>query len=116
MDNKMELKVFISETLQSIANGIIEAQNKMPLGATVNPSDIREQNNKPHGLNFNPMQDIEFDIAISVLEGSETKGGIGVLAGALNLGTSGKSENSNTSQSKIRFTVPMVFSQQKEKR
>lgn len=112
----MELKEFISKTLQSIANGIIDAQSKMPQGTTINPSDTRQVHGKPHGLNENTIQNVEFDVALTVIEGTETKGGIGVLGGALNLGMGGKSETANTLYNRIRFSVPMVFSQQNERR
>jgi len=112
----MELRDFISQALQDIANGIVDAQGKTPDGATVNPADTRGTDAKAHGLNGNPVQNVEFDVALTLLRGSETKGGIGVFAGAINLGSSGKSETANTSYSRVKFSIPMVFTQQSERR
>jgi len=111
----MELKDFVSQTLQEIIGGIKDAQSNVVQGGTINPSDIRG-GVQSHGLNGNPIQNIEFDIAVTVIEGKETKGGIGVFVGAVGLGTQGKSEASNTSYSRIKFCIPVTFPQQSERR
>jgi hypothetical protein len=55
------------------------------------------------------VQSIHFDVAISIEQGTETKGGIGLVVGAVTLGSQGKSDTSNTSQSRIQFTIPMAL-------
>jgi hypothetical protein len=55
------------------------------------------------------VQEIEFDVAVHATEGTETKGGIGIMVGAIGLGSQGKSQAGNASESRIRFTIPMVL-------
>jgi hypothetical protein len=114
----MELKNFVSQTLQEIISGIKDAQNSgIEEGGTINPPDQRGGNSTyAHGLNGNPIQNIDFDIAVTVIEGKETKGGIGVFTGSVGLGTQGRSDTSNTSYSRIKFCIPVTFPQQSEER
>lgn len=41
---------------------------------------------------------MEFDIAVTSIEGTETRGGIGVVAGVFALGSQGKSLENNQSK------------------
>jgi hypothetical protein len=52
---------------------------------------------------------VEFDIAVTVREGKETAGGIGVVVGAVALGSRGKSTDGNTTVSRLKFQVPVMF-------
>lgn len=55
---------------------------------------------------------VEFDVALTVTEGTGTKGGIGVFVGAINLGSAGESKNENVSISHVRFRVPLQLPQE----
>jgi len=55
------------------------------------------------------VQSISFDVAVSVAQGTETKGGVGLVVGPVALGSQGKSDASNTSMSRIQFRIPMVL-------
>ncbi|HWN95440.1 MAG TPA: hypothetical protein VNT99_10440, partial [Methylomirabilota bacterium] len=55
------------------------------------------------------VQKIDFDVAVTAEKGSETKGGIGIHVGTIALGTQGRSENTNSTVSRIRFSIPMVL-------
>ena len=116
----MDLRNFIKETLVQIAQGIDEASQALGgTSAIVNPRNVVGA----HGTNDakvygyvakdknmrQAVQSINFDVAISVAEGTETKGGIGLMVGAVALGSQGKSDASNTSQSRIQFNIPMVL-------
>ena len=57
---------------------------------------------------------VEFDIAVTAVDGKETKGGIGIVVGAIGLGSQGRSEERNTSISRIKFKVPIAFPNSKE--
>jgi hypothetical protein len=116
----MDLRNFIKETLVQIAQGIDDASQALE-GSTaiVNPRSVIGA----HGTNDakvygyvakdknmrQAVQSINFDVAISVAKGTETKGGVGLMVGAVALGSQGKSDASNTSQSRIQFTIPMVL-------
>jgi len=53
------------------------------------------------------VQIVNFDVALTVVEGTGTKGGIGVFAGAVNLGSSGQSNNETSSVSHVKFSIPL---------
>lgn len=52
---------------------------------------------------------LEFDIALTVSQATETKGGIAVVVGFLGLGSQGKTEKTNDSLSRVKFSVPIVL-------
>jgi len=112
----MELKDFISETLTQIIEGVNEAKNNIKdNGAEINPSlmgDINYVAKHGGGLHTNRgnyAQIVEFDVAVTATEGKGTKGGIGIVTGAINLGSAGQSKTENTSVSKIKFNVPLAL-------
>jgi hypothetical protein len=110
----MNLEDFVSQTLVQIVSGVKKAQAETaPLGAEVNP-----HLNSPHTelgkLGFlwaggRAVQVVHFDVALTVVEGTGTKGGIGVFSGAINLGSSGQSSSENRSVSHIKFGVPLAL-------
>jgi len=100
----MNIKTFVSESLTQIIEAVEEAQRKH-VSSAINPSfgsDFPEKENN-----------VEFDIAVTVESGTETKGGIAVFGGAINLGTHGKSEKSDVTVSRIKFSVPIAFQYRK---
>lgn len=116
----MDLRNFIKETLVQIAQGIDDASKALEdTTAIVNPKSVVGS----HGTNDakvygylaedksyrKAVQAINFDVAISVAQGTETKGGVGLVVGPVVLGSQGKSDAANTSQSRIQFTIPMVL-------
>ena len=111
----MDLKDFVSETLVQIATGVKDAQAKVKeLGGTVNPS-LNCGHEVASKLGFLYTRDsamapvVQFDVALTVTEGTGTKGGIGVFAGAVNLGSSGQSNNEQSSVSHVKFSVPLTL-------
>lgn len=115
----MELKDFVSKTLQEIVAGVKEAQENMVEGGEINPAYPMIRGGGKHtyltGSNGSPLQNVEFDVAVTATEGKGTKGGIGVFVGSVGLGTQGQSESSNTSISRITFSVPVTFPLQSKK-
>ena len=110
----MELKEFVAQTLTQIIDGVVQSQtNAIAHGALVNPHlNPMSGKNSEHGFlqcleGF--AQVVKFDVALTVTEGTGTKGGIGVFAGPVNLGTSGQSSNSNSSVSRVQFNVPLIL-------
>ena len=56
-----------------------------------------------------PASVVAFDVALTATEGTGSKGGIGVVAGIVSLGTAGHSNNENTSVSRVQFSIPVVL-------
>ena len=111
----MELKDFVAETLRQIIDGVKVAQEYgIGQGATVNPNNIFYradqgvvvlQDRETGAI----AKEIEFDVAVTVIEGTQTKGGIGVFVGPIGIGSQGQSNVSNQSISRIKFSVPVVL-------
>jgi hypothetical protein len=110
----MDLKDFISQTLVQISEGVSASGERISeLGGQVNPhitSDHKEMGR--HGILWaagRAVHVVEFDVALTVNSGTGTKGGIGIFAGAVNLGSSGESRTDNSSVSRVTFTVPLTL-------
>ena len=105
----MDLATFIKESLVQIAKGIEEANSSLQgTTASVNPRKIVPSprgdtkfygylSEKPDTSHMRVVQEIEFDVAVHVTEGTETKGGIGIMVGAIGLGSQGKSAEASSS-------------------
>lgn len=119
----VELKDFVSESLKQIIDGISSAQGFAEgKNASVNPAGIIHMKDNYYIVDRDdpeiqsPIpQFIEFDVAVTVSEGTEAKAGIGVFAGAVGLGTQGKAEDANITVSRIKFSVPILLPQQHQK-
>lgn len=110
----MELKQFVSESLKQIIDGVNEARSYAEQnGAMVNPTRW-SWNSSNVQVKYDPksgaaIETVEFDVAVTAIEGTETKGGIGVFMGAVNLGSQGASQNQNSSVSRLKFSVPLML-------
>ena len=112
----MDLKDFIAQTLTQIVEGVQAAQSEIQAkGAKVNPGfvgDYKEIAKSGGGLlcaTGGTAQIVEFEVALTVSEGTGTKGGIGVFAGAVSLGSAGQSSAENKSVSRVKFSVPLAL-------
>jgi len=112
----MELKDFVSEALTQIIEGVHDAKEKVKdKGAEINPHLIggidlvARHGGGIETSSGNVAHIVEFDIAVTIVEGKGTKGGIGIVTGAINLGSSGQSSTENSSISKIKFNVPLAL-------
>lgn len=114
----MELKDFVTEALLQIAGGIEAAQSKLQesgSAARINTSVTRDDSGtlvtggRRHSVEF-----VEFDVAILANSGTETKAGVGLtVASLLNLNAGGKSNQSQGTESRIKFKVPVVYPKHK---
>lgn len=52
---------------------------------------------------------VSFDVAVTATDGTGTKGGIGIVIGAVALGSQGQSENRNEAVSRVQFKVPFAL-------
>lgn len=110
----MELAQFVRETLLSVIMGIKQAQDATrTTGAVINPSGLRYNTQLLAGQGYTDTgeitQTIEFDLAITVKEGTATEGKIGVLTGILGLAAQGQSSSQNDQTNRVRFAVPVMF-------
>ena len=112
----MELKYFISETLSQIIDGVLDAQEKVkksgPNGGRISPHVRTPSNAKSlYGTTNDklPVILVDFDVSVEAQEGTGTKGGIGVVAGMFNVGSSGESKESKQSSNKIKFSIPVAL-------
>lgn len=112
----MELKEFIRETLAQIAAGVEASQTEVrDAGGFVNPAHRtgKQEHDKSHFGSLTSGQNIflvDFDVSVTVLEATETKGKAKLnVAGLLNLGTGGQSNASSTATNRITFKVPLAM-------
>lgn len=118
----MNLQNFITESIVQIVRGI-EAANVVLKDSTavVSPKNVIPSDaERPHIFGFlaepaaqnkyrTAVQCVDFDVAVYAEEGTETKGGIGLMVGTVGLGSHGKSDKSQSSESRIKFTVPIIL-------
>jgi hypothetical protein len=111
----MKLESFVEETIKQIINGVIGSQNSTKeTDAIICPNITYPAKNSVIAGIGDVVQMIDFDIAVSTTEGKGTSGGVGVFVGPVILGSKGKSESSNVSVNRIKFSVPIIFPTQKK--
>jgi hypothetical protein len=106
----MELKQFITTTLNDIFDGVAEAQkHAKETGGSINPCSNSEHYSDVDGYWF-PVKDVDFDIAVTINEEGKVAGGGGVFTGVITVGTKAESNQTNNQSSRIKFSVPVRFS------
>jgi hypothetical protein len=110
----MELREFITAALSDIIQGVVEAQKKLKdNGRYVNPQLSSEQGElqaqgKQVSIQGQLVYAIDFDVAVhSTATG--TKGGIGVVAGVVAVGSQGPGSNESVAVSRLKFSVPITL-------
>jgi hypothetical protein len=115
----MQLKDFVAQTLIQISEGVAEAQEKTSGGiGLVNPK-VKKLfvNSQSGGTNLalgwtasgELINMVTFDVAVTATDGTGTKGGIGIVIGAVALGSQGNSETRNEAISRVQFKVPLAL-------
>lgn len=107
----MDLRKFIAETLTQIVCGIKDAQENMVdfqkekeseyTAPYINPNPVSEHHKK--------LSEIEFDVAVTVSDGKSAEGGGGLSVMGVSLGGKGTSEQTNSSVSRIKFSIPVSY-------
>ena len=93
----MELKTFVSTTLQEVCNGIADAQSKI---STAGSSGCISPRNPTKATGEGYLEYVEFDVAVTATEGTNTSAGAGVsVIPFLQLGAKGASNESTSSVS-----------------
>jgi hypothetical protein len=62
-----------------------------------------------HNENSRIVEKVAFDVAVVAEKGNQTNAGIKLSVASIGIGAGGQSENSNKSESRIKFSIPMVF-------
>ncbi|WP_133249162.1 trypco2 family protein [Abyssibacter profundi] len=117
----MDLKDFVKDSLAQIAEGIIEANESLAhTDAIINPTAITVNSESSQAYartrpqarsddRTRVVEKVDFDIAVTVHESEKTNAGIRVSVVSIGLGAGGESSALSGSNSRIKFTVPMVF-------
>jgi len=115
----MELKDFISETMKALIDGIIASQEYAKTkGASIVPEGIKLVQGSGYSYIdtdrvIKYLHDIQFDVAVTINSTDKIQGGIGIFAGAVGIGTQANTEQANSSLSRIKFEIPVIFPEQK---
>ena len=115
----VELSQFVSETLNQILDGVLEAQKyAVEHKAFVNPigklsDDKKQVQGGTQTGDWHPLHPVEFDVVVTTEEKDAAQGGVGVFVGALAVGTKGTTESISQGVSRIRFTIPIVLPTQR---
>ena len=117
----MKLQEFVAETLAQIVSGVSDAQRGIgeanpdePHGGRINPPlstsaetlEAKGYRVDVYGL---PVQNVEFDVAVTVNEEAEAKGGAGLMVAGIGLGAKAKVESRDTTVHHIKFAVPLTL-------
>jgi hypothetical protein len=108
----MTLKDYVRTSLVQIAEGVHEAQELVKaIGGVVSPApeDTYGGNATPLRTDRGTVRTIRFDIATTVGDGVESKGEGGIFVSAIKLGGGRSSSQTNSSVSRLRFSVPIVL-------
>lgn len=107
----MELKDFVKNTLEQIVEGVASAQeNIKEKGANINPISLSytkdgEYNRFDHAM----PQDVLFDVGLTSTDKSGSTEGIGVFLGGIKLGKKNDVGVEQIAVTKVKFTVPLVL-------
>ncbi len=110
----MELQEFVAESLTQILAGVKAAEERAgEHGGVINPRVRSAGGDKRPvvvtGTGLRPAETVYFDVAVTVVEGTEAKAGIGVVAGVFGIGAKGSSTAESSSISRLKFSVPIAF-------
>lgn len=115
----MDLKEFVAESLRQIMDGVTEAKTHgSKIGAIVNPhGSIGKFVNLPQGALYRVdkakgcqyAHDISFDVAVTTIEESHTKGGAKLAVAVFSASGGKQSDLTNSCVSRVQFTVPVFL-------
>jgi hypothetical protein len=115
----MELKEFIKQSIIQVTEAIIESNEDLKdKNAIVNPGSIqvnsdasqaygRESSQMTHQSRI--VQKLNFDVAVMVQDEQNAEAGAKISVMSLSLGAEGGVNYSNKSESRIKFSVPIIY-------
>ena len=121
MPAEMDLKEFVCATLTQIVQGVLEAQKALQdTDAEVCPAGIHlemTREKRPSTKNGVPLQEVSFDIAVTVSETSSEErkrsGGAGVRIYVLSFAATGENARqerlASSTVNRISFSVPLLL-------
>jgi len=111
----MNIQDFLKETLVQISKGVEEAQKELSdSGGRINPSLATQQGTLQNMGELVTKQgklvyNVEFDIAVSVTDGTDTKAGAGIFVAALAAGAQTADSYKASRVSRIQFKIPITY-------
>lgn len=100
----MELRNFISQTLQDIISGVQDAQEKVPEGHIV-PFLKQTFQAVEHGVS--EVQAVDFEITVRADEKSGKEAKVNVVAAVISGGVKGETGKSGGHAATLRFKIPV---------
>ena len=111
----MELNEFVKATIMQIVEGVDEANTALSKKtAFVASANIQTDKGFKNTVDKEGRQhyvtDVDFDVAINIQNSNSKEGGGGIeILSVLNIGKKGSSENTNSSTSRIKFSLPLAL-------
>ena len=109
----MELKEFIKSTIKQIAESVEELnkefEGKRVVVNPTSPNDIRDIPNISTRNRAYNVTNVDFDLSVSVESNEGSTGKVGVVASIVGLGVSSTEGHVQHSESKVRFTIPIML-------
>lgn len=111
----MKLDKYVEETIKQIITGISAAQKFGDQnGAKVNPASATFNHQNATNIFCSntgvPVQQIDFDIVVSVSEGNSTTDSPEITVGSSTIsGNAQTSETTNSSTNRIKFSIPVLL-------
>lgn len=116
----MDLKDFIKASLVEINQAITDSNEELKgTGAVINPKgvQINSENSQAYGRQ-SPKADhqylkvvhkIDFDVAVYAQSDEKAGGGAKISIASIGIGADAEVKNSNKSESRLRFSVPVIY-------
>ncbi len=111
----MKLDKYVEETIRQVISGIAAAREYGDRNnAQVNPASATFHSKSSTVIYCSetgvPIQELEFDIAVSVSEGNSTTDAPEITVGSSTLsGNAQTTETTNSSTNRIKFTIPVLL-------
>jgi hypothetical protein len=112
----MQLEQFVHQSLVSIADGVLAAQQELQLKQVLVNSSMRGQSgNAENWAHYGrdsrgcPVFAVDFDVAVTVTEETGSKQGIGVVSGIFAVGGQQREDSKNTAVTRLQFKVPISY-------
>lgn len=106
----MELDEFIKRTLEQILRGVEGAQEAAgQMGAGINPRMSSGAAGRFHRDTATQIQDVDFDVALTVSESSESDAGLQVGVPWIGGKVGSGSDHQRSAENRVRFTVPVLL-------
>lgn len=97
-----DLKTFVSETIQQVIQGTVEAGQQLQKNINYESSGFVQ-------VGDGRMEKIDFDISVSTSESTKTEGKAGILIKVVDFGIKGSDNSEDSSTNRIRFSVPVAY-------